>query len=87
MTSSALSKLNEPLTIADRTYEQLKNDIVSGVLTQGSKIVEEELARKYGISRGPLREAIHRLKGSNLIVTVPHAGSRVVTLTQQMMSE
>lgn len=87
MANSELSKSADQGTIADRTYEQLKNDIVNGVLAQGSKIVEEDLARQYGISRGPLREAIHRLKGSNLIVSIPHAGSRVVTLTQQMMSE
>ncbi|MDH5425903.1 MAG: GntR family transcriptional regulator [Gammaproteobacteria bacterium] len=87
MRNNVISKSGEQSTIADRTYEQLKNAIVSGVLAQGSKIVEEDLARQYGISRGPLREAIHRLKGSNLIVSIPHAGSRVVTLTQQMMLE
>lgn len=87
MPSSVLSNLSEQRTIADRTYDQLKNDIISGALAQGSKIVEEELARKYGISRGPLREAIHRLEGSKLIVRIPHAGARIVTLSQQMMSE
>lgn len=87
MASNVLSKPSEQGTIADRAYEQLKNDIVSGALAQGSKIAEQDLARKYGISRGPLREAIHRLKGSNLIVSIPHAGARVVTLTQQMMAE
>lgn len=87
MPFSVLSNLSEQRTIADRTYDQLKNDIISGALAQGSKIVEEELARKYGISRGPLREAIHRLEGSKLIVRIPHAGARIVTLSQQMMSE
>jgi DNA-binding GntR family transcriptional regulator len=87
MKFGALSNLNEQRTVADRTCDQLKNDIVSGTLIQGSKILEEELARKYGTSRGPLREAIHRLEGSRLIVRIPHAGARVVTLTQQMMLE
>lgn len=87
MPSSTISSLNEQRTIADRTHEQLKNDIISGVLAQGSKIVEEELARKYGTSRGPLREAIHRLEGSRLIVRIPHAGARVVTLTRQHMAD
>lgn len=87
MASSVLSKLSEQRTIADRTHDQLKNDIINGTLAQGSKIAEEELARQYGISRGPLREAIHRLEGSRLIVRIPHAGARVVTLNQQMMSE
>ena len=50
----------------------------SGELAQGSKIVESDLALKYGISRGPLREAIHRLEQMKLIVRIPHAGSRVI---------
>lgn len=88
MKLDSLSSLNNELrTIADRTHDQLKNDIVIGTLRQGSKIVEEELARQYGISRGPLREALHRLESSNLIVRIPHAGARVVTLSQQMMRE
>lgn len=87
MVSSVMPIAGQQQTIADRTYERLKEDIVGGVLAQGSKIVEEELAGKYGISRGPLREAIHRLKGSGLVVSIPHAGARVVTLTRQTMAD
>lgn len=87
MTTTTLSSLNEQRTIADRIYDRLKNDIISGQLAQGSKIVEEDLARKYGTSRGPLRESIRRLEGSRLIVRIPHAGARVVTLTQQTMAD
>ena len=65
----------------------IKSDIINGVLAQGAKIVESDLALQYGISRGPLREAINRLEQMKLIVRVPHAGSRVVTLDAQMMSD
>ena len=54
---------------------------------QGSKIVESDLALLYGISRGPLREAIHRLEQIKLVVRIPHAGSRVVTLDTKMIED
>ena len=38
-------------------------------------------------SRGPLREALRRLESIRLLVRVPHAGMRVVTLTSEMMEE
>jgi len=80
----------EPLespTLARRTFNSIKSDIINGELAQGTKIVEADLALKYGISRGPLREAIHRLEQIKLIVRIPHAGSRVVTLDVKMMED
>jgi DNA-binding GntR family transcriptional regulator len=80
----------EPLdspTLASRAFESIKADIISGQLQQGAKIVESDLALKYGISRGPLREAIHRLEQIKLILRIPHAGSRVVTLDIKMMED
>ncbi len=74
-------------TLAQRTFEGIKSDIISGRLAQGSKIVESDLAEKYGTSRGPLREAIHRLEQMKLIVRIPHAGSRVVTLDLKLMQD
>ena len=77
----------ESRTLAAQTYESIKSDIIIGVLAQGSKIIESDLALKYGISRGPLREAIHRLEQIKLIVRIPHAGSRVITLDKKMMED
>ena len=74
-------------TLARRSFDSIKSDIINGQLAQGTKIVESDLALKYGISRGPLREAIHRLEQIKLIVRVPHAGSRVVTLDVKMMQD
>jgi len=77
----------ESTTLARRTFDSIKADIIKGELAQGTKIVESDLALKYGISRGPLREAIHRLEQIKLIVRIPHAGSRVVTLDLKMMED
>ena len=78
--------LDSHRTLADRVCSQLKHDIIVGKLPQGSKILEEDLAKVYGSSRGPLREAIRRLEGMRLVVRTPNAGARVVTLTETMMA-
>lgn len=70
-------------TLADRVCGQLIDAIVSGELPQGGKISEAVLARRYGISRGPLREAIRRLEGLGLVQRQAHVGARVVTLSKQ----
>jgi DNA-binding GntR family transcriptional regulator len=77
----------ESATLASRAFESIKSDIISGRLPQGTKIVESDLALHYGISRGPLREAIHRLEQLKLVLRIPRAGSRVVTLDIKMMED
>ncbi|WP_426417450.1 GntR family transcriptional regulator [Aestuariirhabdus sp. LZHN29] len=77
----------DAVTIADRVFESIQTAIVKGDIAPGSKISEPELARTYGISRGPLREAIRRLEGRKLLVRVPHIGARVVSLTGQELIE
>lgn len=77
----------ETQTLASRAFESIKSDIIDGQLSQGSKIVESDLALKYGISRGPLREAIHRLEQIKLVVRIPRAGSRVVRLDSKMIED
>ncbi len=74
-------------TLSEQIYQQIKEDIISGKIPQGQKIGETELAKAYGISRGPLREALHQLEYINLVERTPHAGSRIVTLDYQMMLE
>ena len=90
MNSAILQQSEKPFesrTLAEQTYESIKSDIITGGLTQGSKIIESDLALKYGISRGPLREAIHRLERIKLVVRIPHAGSRVIRLDRKLMED
>lgn len=77
----------ETKTLSEQVFNELKDAIIAGDLEQGSKITEDRLAKQYGISRGPLREAIRRLESIRLLVRVPHAGMRVVVLTSEIMEE
>lgn len=81
------SSITERQTLSERVFNDLKDEIIAGNLVQGAKITEDELAKNYGISRGPLREALRRLESIRLLVRVPHAGMHVVTLTPEIMEE
>ncbi|MCJ8162091.1 GntR family transcriptional regulator [Acinetobacter zhairhuonensis] len=74
-------------TLTDQIFRKIQTAIVSGEIAAGSKISEPELARVYGISRGPLREAIHRLEGQKLVERTAHVGARVVSLSHQQLFE
>jgi DNA-binding GntR family transcriptional regulator len=78
---------DEGETLAEQVFRLIQAAIVKGEIAPGSKISEPELARVYGISRGPLREAIHRLEGQRLLVRVPHVGARVVSLSHAELIE
>jgi DNA-binding GntR family transcriptional regulator len=61
-----------------RVYAAICQEIVSGLLPPGAKLNEPELAKRFGVSRGPLREAIRRLEERQLVSCTPNAGARVV---------
>ena len=69
------------LTLADRVFGQIQDAIVKGELKSGVKMSEVELTARYGVSRGPLREALRRLEARKLLTRIPHVGVRVVALT------
>jgi DNA-binding GntR family transcriptional regulator len=65
-----------PNDIAD----DLRVAIVNGVFPPGHKLVHEELAARFGVSRIPLREAIRTLVGEGLVQSVPGRGTFVTEL-------
>ncbi len=80
---------SEPLlvTAAERTFNQLRTDIVEGRIAAGSKLSETELASKYQVSRAIIREAINRLDAGHLIERRANVGAKVVSLTTERLFE
>lgn len=76
-----------PITTADKTFIQLRNNIVEGVIASGSKLSETELSTKYSVSRAVIREAINRLETCHLVERKANVGARVVALTQEGLIE
>jgi DNA-binding GntR family transcriptional regulator len=78
---AGLRAVDEMETVADSTLARLSQAILSGELKPGTKVSEPELARQFGISRAPLREAIRRLEERNVLTRAPRLGARVVVLS------
>ncbi len=74
-------------TLADIASRRLAQSIVTGELAQGQKLNEAELAERFGMGRGPLREALRHLEGMRLVTRVPNAGARVVVLDRKTLSD
>ncbi|MFI0731768.1 GntR family transcriptional regulator [Streptomyces sp. NPDC021225] len=55
----------------------IRDDIVSGTFAPGSRLTEEVLARRYGVSRVPVREALRTLESEGFVTTRRHAGACV----------
>ncbi len=64
-------------TLAEELRLQLADEIVRGVLEPGAALDETELARRFQVSRTPVREAIRQLAASGLIEARAHRGAVV----------
>jgi DNA-binding GntR family transcriptional regulator len=58
---------NNTIPVRERVYEHIKASILSGHLNPGEKLTEEHLAKTLGVSRTPVREALHKLDSEGLI--------------------
>ncbi|MFT6732410.1 MAG: DNA-binding GntR family transcriptional regulator [Polaribacter sp.] len=77
----------QPITSADKTFLQLRNEIVEGIIKAGSKLSEPELSTKFSVSRAVIRESINRLETCHLVERKANVGARVVSLTQEGLVE
>ena len=70
-------------TLSTRISEQLRDEILSGVFLVGAQLNEMQTARDFGVSRGPLREAIQRLIQEGLLRSEPNRGVFVPELFEE----
>ncbi len=67
--------------------DKLRAAILDGSLPAGTKLVESELAERFGTSRGPVREAIRELAREGLVAELPRRGTVVSTMTARDLAE
>ncbi len=68
-------------TIHDQVYQAMYQAILQGRLEPGSRLIEADLSVAFGVSRGPVREAIRRLESEGLLLTRAHRDTHVISLT------
>jgi DNA-binding GntR family transcriptional regulator len=71
--SSTSPRRNGP-SVREKTYEYLKTNILSGRFSPGERLGEEHLAEELGVSRTPVREALHKLELEGLIEPLESRG-------------
>ncbi|TQL45024.1 DNA-binding GntR family transcriptional regulator [Homoserinimonas aerilata] len=76
-----------PLSKTQFVYEWLKEEILSGSLTPGSRIRQQDVARTLGVSYTPVREAIRQLQATGLITYEPNRGNAVNSLGDDALRE
>lgn len=74
-------------TLADRTYIALKNAIIDLELKPGQPITEEEISKKLGVSRTPIRTALGHLQHDGLIKVIPGKGTFVTEITEKQVED
>ncbi|GIW05902.1 MAG: hypothetical protein KatS3mg060_0707 [Dehalococcoidia bacterium] len=71
-----------PRLLSEEIYSTLRNAIIEERLPPGMKIVEERLASELGVSRIPLREALHKLERDGFVESLAHRGFRVASFSE-----
>jgi DNA-binding GntR family transcriptional regulator len=74
-------------TISAAIYRELRNEIVSMVRRPGDVIAEKDIARQYGVSRTPVREALLRLADEELVDIFPQVGTFVSRIAMAALPE
>ncbi len=74
-------------TLSDTLFTSTLNAIYSGELAPGDEVNEAALAGRFGVSRGPVREAVRRLQGIGLVSREPYMRATVVRLTATQVRE
>jgi DNA-binding GntR family transcriptional regulator len=74
-------------SLPETVYRELRDAIMSGVFSPGQMLRQEEIARRFGVSRAPLREALPRLEAEGLVLLHPRRGYAVVSLDPAEIKE
>ncbi|MFB6290900.1 MAG: GntR family transcriptional regulator [Candidatus Bipolaricaulia bacterium] len=79
-------KLNKQ-SLGDQIYGEIKKRIIDLEIKPGDKIQPSHLEEEFGVSRAPIREALHRLKGDGLVEAKPRVGYFVTEITQDKIRD
>ena len=79
--------MTEKITKAQAIYGALFDDIAEGRLAPGLALDEMQMARTYGVSRTPIREAIRRLELTGLVKARSHRGAVVAGLDEKELDD
>ena len=69
-------------SLVEATTRRLRDEILSGELGPGERLIEEQICQRFLISRAPLRESLRLLVQQGLVEHLPRRGARVATWSE-----
>jgi DNA-binding GntR family transcriptional regulator len=85
--AALIRPVERPVPLRQSVYEALVELVVEGRLRPGQHLVETELARQLGVSRQPVREALHRLEAEGWVDLRPNQGAFVHVPTDEEVDQ
>ena len=82
-----LLAVDKPPSIEELVIAKLRKAIVTAQIKPGESLDQEELARRLGVSRTPVRQALRALAAENLVTFYPRRGAVVVELSIEEIEE
>ena len=77
----------EHTNLAEKVYSRMIDAILEGTFSAGERLVCNDIAKHFGVSRTPVREALVRLEKEGFIHSVPRSGTYVNSFTPEEMKE
>jgi DNA-binding GntR family transcriptional regulator len=87
MDTRPIRPVERPVPLRQSVYEALVELVVGGGLRPGQHLVESDLARQLGVSRQPVREALHRLEAEGWVDLRPSQGAFVHVPTDREINQ
>lgn len=81
------TNMDDFLPLRDVVFNTLRQSILIGELKPGERLMEIHLANRLGVSRTPIREAIHKLEREGLVTITPRRGAEVAQITEKSMND
>lgn len=70
-------------SLEEQVYQRLEEDILGAKIEKGTQLTELSLTRKLGVSRTPVRAALHRLAEEGLVSITPNKGAVVIGVSEE----
>jgi len=82
-----LGGIRQRKSLGQHVFENLKQAVIKGKIIPGSRLIESRLAETLGISRTPVREAIHKLEREGYLKKLPRGGFTVLGFSREDIEE
>ena len=74
-------------SLSQAVYKEIEAIILGGSLQPGERLNEKALAERFGVSRGPVREALQLLRGEGFVFFTQNRGARVRPIDQDFIRD